>query len=215
MVSKGVNQERGMTIIEITIVVLLISVVTAFAIPGIGNAMRRYRMSIAQRNLADMVNRAKMRAVAESRRAGVVVDTAGSRLGLAVYNDDNSLNRIDYIPLPQGVSFQRPDSGGNPEGTSGTEAISFDLQDGVNVLNFNSRGMPMVATFGESNWVFVGDGDHFCAVVINTVGGIRHWEMEEGQWTARDGQESSESSGGSSEDEGGDTGHGQGQGHGR
>jgi Tfp pilus assembly protein FimT len=180
------NKERGesgFSLLEGTIGIMIIGVVVAFAAPKISNAMGQYRVNIAMRQTVDILKRAKTQAVAENRKSGIVADTANHRLGLVVYNDDLTVNRIEFIPLPQGVSFQRPASiTTQPAGVKSTDVVSFPKQGSYNQQDFNSRGFPVVASGADVVSVFIGNGKEYRVVTMTSVGGINTYLAQNNQW---------------------------------
>ena len=195
MIEKIGNQERGFTVIETTIVVLIVGTVIAASTPQITRAMREYRLNIAMRQMSDLVQRAKTQAVSQNKKSALAVDTAGRRIGLVYYvPDGTAIDHIDYVPLPQGVSFAVPQDVTAPvAGAPITIAVSFPpngTSTSIFVQGFNSRGFPMV-TAGAINAVYMTNGNTFRAVTVNCVGGVRKWSWivannYDGHWT--DGQ---------------------------
>ena len=182
MTDKFRIKERGFTVLELGIVVLLIGIVAAISLPRITEAMREYRLNSGMRQITDLLKRAKMQAVSANQRAALSVDLAGRRVGMTFYNDDNTVNRIEWAPLPSGISFERPISiTSNPEGVTTQEVLSFGQEDGVYRLAFNSRGFPVVA-FGETSAIFVGNGRDYRAVTMSSVGGVRTYRAENSTW---------------------------------
>lgn len=182
------NAERGFTLIEGAVVVLLIGVVVAFAAPKVTNAMREHRLSSAVRDVTDLIQKAKAEAMADNRNSTLVIDTAGRRMGLIVYNEDESIARTDYVPLPEGVNFDMPSGNLSPiSGAPAAKPVSFPKQGNSSYVfqqNFNSRGFPVVATPGAVNALYFSDGEDYRAVTMTSVGGIRTWYWEDGNWVA-------------------------------
>jgi hypothetical protein len=143
--------------------------------------MRSYRLTIAERQLTDTIQRVKMRSAADNKPYGIAVDTANRQIGMVNYNDDGTVNTIEYRPLPQGVSFERPSTAASPSGVTGTETVSFTEVNGVYRMDFSSRGMPL-DDWGDVNWVMIGNGRDYRAVTINTVGGLRSYTFEDNYW---------------------------------
>jgi Tfp pilus assembly protein FimT len=182
-IAKG---QKGFSVIEGAIVVLLIGVVLAIATPKIVNAMREHRLSMATREVADFIQRAKAQAVSQNKKASLMVDTAGRRLGMAVYDSTNT-NILDtiYMPLPQGVIFQTPPSVTAPvTGAPTSSAVSFPAYQGSSTVfkqDFTSRGFPSVAA-GTINAIYLTNGKDYRAVTMNSVGGVRSWWWENSAW---------------------------------
>src|ERR1044071_1988734 len=72
---------RGFTVLETTIVVLIVGVIAAFAGPKIINGMRQYRVGMAVRQMSDLIQRAKVEAVNQNRNVTLRIDTATSQIG--------------------------------------------------------------------------------------------------------------------------------------
>lgn len=175
--------ESGFSLLEGTVGLLIIGIVTAFAAPKISNAMGQYRVNIAMRQTVDILKRAKTVAVAENRKSSIVADTTNRRLGIVFYNDDLTVNRIEFVPLPQGVSFQRPASiTAQPAGVTSTDVVSFAKQGNYNQQDFNSRGFPLVATGASVVSIFVGNGKEYRVVTMTSVGGINTYLAQNNQW---------------------------------
>lgn len=193
------NGERGFTVLEITVIVLVAGIIGAIAAPRIMNGMRSHRLNIATRQVLDTMKRAKMTAVSQNRSSAIGVDINGRRMGLVIFNADGTVNSVEYIPLPEGVSFQRPPGvTANPEGVTGTGVVSFTEQGGFYRQDFNSRGFPSVA-FGESVAIFIGNGRDYKAVTMSSVGGARTFRLDGESWVSTQASHSSDSdSGGNS-----------------
>lgn len=182
------DSARGFTTLELTIAVLITGVIAAIATPKITNAMREYRVSIAVRQITDLVQRAKVQAISENHTVALRVDTANNRAGLVVYdaNNNNTEVRVDYIPLPGGVTFAMPAGVTAPvTGAPTARSVSFALKGGSTTIyeqSFTSRGFPAVAA-GTMNAIYVGSNNRsYRALTLNSVGGMRTWTWRTNQW---------------------------------
>ena len=183
----GTNRApRGFTVMEITVVVAIAGIVLAIAVPNISNALREYRVNISLRQMADLVHRAKMQAIANNTQASIAVDSANRRAGLIIFNADGTINRTEYVPLPTGVSFGRPTDVTAPVASVVVDRnISFPAQGTSTTVfqqNFNSRGFPVVATAGAINVLYLTNGRTFRAVTVNSVGEVRRWTWDGSAW---------------------------------
>jgi Tfp pilus assembly protein FimT len=168
---------------EVAIAVGIIGLIVGIALPRLNNAMREHRVNIAVRQVIDTLKRAKTQAVSENLNSAVAVDLNGSRMGVVIYNDDGSVNRIEFIPLPDGVSFQRPTGvTAAPDGVVSAGALSFAQQGDFYQQDFNSRGFPVVASGADMVSIFVGNGQSFRAITMTSVGGIRAYTLEDKVW---------------------------------
>jgi Tfp pilus assembly protein FimT len=187
-VSIRSNQSaRGFTVMEATVVVFIIGVIAAFSAPRIISAMREYRVNMAVRQMADLIQRAKTQAVSDNRTVTLRVDTANNKAGIVILDSTGTEVGVQYIPLPQGVRFVMP-TGTVPAPMTGaptTASISFPAKSGAtNVYEqgFNSRGFPAV-TAGTINAIYIGSYNKtYAALTMNSVGGIRTWRWSGSQW---------------------------------
>lgn len=175
---------------EATIVVFLIGIIAAFATPKIISAMREYRVTMAVRQMSDLIQRAKAQAVSENRTIALRVDAANNKAGIVMLDSSGTETSVQWIPLPQGVTFAKPTvtSGNMPAPTTDAPislAVSFPAKTGAtNVYEqgFNSRGFPAV-TAGTMNSIYLGsNGKTYAALTMNSVGGLRAWKWNGSQW---------------------------------
>ncbi|HLG13211.1 MAG TPA: hypothetical protein VJH03_01640 [Blastocatellia bacterium] len=186
MVGKNNSRENGSTLVQAAITVAIIGVVVAFATPKIASGLREHRLSIASRQVADLIQRAKTQAISDNRTSSIVVDTAGQRMGLAVYDDAGAVSRIDYVPLPSDITFALPPNVSAPlAGAPTAKAVSFPAYDNSTVVfkqDFTSRGFPSVAAPGTINAVYLSNGRSYRGVTMSGVGGLRVWTWEDTKW---------------------------------
>ncbi len=180
------KQELGFSLIEGIVVFAVMATVLGIATPKITRAMRQYRINVAMRQMADLIQKAKVEAVAENRKASLVVDSANRKFGLMVYDDNLNIIRTDYLPLPDGVVFTRPAGLTAPlSGVPTTSDISFPLQSGSTTIfqqDFTSRGFLKVASPGDMHVVYFGNGADYRAITLNNIGGIQTWKWDAGSW---------------------------------
>lgn len=68
--------ERGFSMIEVVVILLVIAMIAAFVVPQIVNYMRKYRLGVASRNVATALQRARFLATSNNKRAGVFIPGA-------------------------------------------------------------------------------------------------------------------------------------------
>lgn len=174
------DRQRGFTLLEASVVVLVIGFIVGFATPKFVNAMREYRVSMATRQLTDLIHRAKTQAVSDNRGVTLRVDTATNRIGLVVVDTDGVTElRTEYVKLPQGVTFSMPADVNAPmTGAPIARSVSFAPKTGSTTVfeqQFNSRGFPVVGAPTTIQALYVGNGKNFRAVTLTSVGGLRSW----------------------------------------
>ena len=186
MIEKDRKQELGFTVLEITVVVLIVGAVVAFAAPRISNAMREYRLNLAIRQISDLIQRAKTQAMSDNRNTTIRIDIANRQAGIVVRDSAGAEIRTDYVPLPQGVTFSMPASVVAPmTGAPIASSVSFPAQGSSTTVfqqDFNSRGFPTVATVGAINAIYLTNSRTYRALTLTSVGGIRTWTWQTNQW---------------------------------
>jgi prepilin-type N-terminal cleavage/methylation domain-containing protein len=186
MLNRTGSREGGFSLIETAVVLLIVGIIVGFATPKITNAMRDYRMKSTVRRLADMVQQAKIQAVADNRTASLIIDTDKRRMGLHVFDNAGNLLRTDYVNLPDGINFSMPQNVSAPmTGAPTAKAVSFPSYNSSTTIfkqDFTSRGFPAVATTGQVNSIYIGNGRNFSALTLNSVGGIRTYTWSSGRW---------------------------------
>src|SRR5262249_5512372 len=65
------RQQQGFSVIEMAVVLLIIALIAAFAIPQVMNYLRRYRLTASSRNVPTALQRARYLATSNNRRAGI------------------------------------------------------------------------------------------------------------------------------------------------
>jgi type II secretory pathway pseudopilin PulG len=180
------NSARGFTTLELTVVILITGIIAAIATPKITTAMREYRVSVAVRQMSDLIQRAKVQATSENHDVALRVDTSSNRAGLVVYDANGAELRTDYVSLPSGVTFVLPAGVTAPvTGAPIDSCVSFNLKAGSTTIyeqRFTSRGFPAVAA-GTINAIYVGSNNQsYRALTLNSVGGMRTWTWQNNQW---------------------------------
>ena len=101
------GSERGFTMIEIAVVLLIIVIVAAFTVPQVVSYMRMYRLGAGGRDVATALQRARYLATSNNTRAGVVNDVEVRRLDIQQYDPlgAGEPQIKGSVNLPSGVSI--------------------------------------------------------------------------------------------------------------
>ena len=96
--------QQGFTIIEVAIVLLIIAIIGAFAIPQVMNYLKRYRLNASSRNVATALQRARYLATSNNRRAGITI-TNSQHVDIEEYDPEGKQppQMRGMINLPVGV----------------------------------------------------------------------------------------------------------------
>ena len=131
---------RGFTLIEVIMVIVLIGAVAAIALPRIG--VSRYQANAAARAVTGTLSYAQRMALSQQTNINVAFDAA--RRGMRVHEDrDNDLNmdpgeRVTFTPLADGITFGRGTAAARAFG--GADIQLTRQQDGLPVLIFRRDG---------------------------------------------------------------------------
>ena len=86
----GSSSLRGHSFLELMVVLVLLTVLVAGALPRVGATIHEYRLRGAAFHLRGLLRQARARAVAESRYVGVVFEEVDGDPVFSMYGDGNS-----------------------------------------------------------------------------------------------------------------------------
>lgn len=104
--ARSKQDQRGFSIIEMAVVLLIIAVVAAFVTPQILSYMRMYRLGVGARNVATALQRARYLATSNNTLAGIFVAEL-QHVDIEQYDPDGKLapKNMGGVNLPTGVTF--------------------------------------------------------------------------------------------------------------
>jgi prepilin-type N-terminal cleavage/methylation domain-containing protein len=144
------KREQGFTLIELMVTIIVLCVLLGLAIPGFSSWLPKYRLRGAARDIHSNLQYAKMTAVKDRTRCGVLFDVAGSRYQVvrsgpnrafestsgSVLGDDIVLKTVNFSEYGSGVGYGHG---------SATSAIGSGFDNNVTFPDdgvvFDSRGM--------------------------------------------------------------------------
>ncbi|HSF25019.1 MAG TPA: type II secretion system protein [Blastocatellia bacterium] len=100
------RRDRGFSLIEMAVVLLIIAVVAAFIVPQILVYLRNYRLGVGARNVATAVQRARYLATSNNTRAGISVVEV-QRVDIEQYDQFGlgAPHNKGAVRLPDGVTI--------------------------------------------------------------------------------------------------------------
>jgi prepilin-type N-terminal cleavage/methylation domain-containing protein len=175
------DKRRGFTLIETLVVVALVGVLGAIAVPAMSSATRGYRLAGDARTLAHTVSLAKMRAAAAFTRVRLRADTGARTLSIEEWNGGAWVVRGGLQRLSPGVAFGFGGLVLAPPNTQTTIALSsacLDTADppapisGTACIVYNSRGVPINSTGAPigGNGLYLTDGVAVYASMVAATG---------------------------------------------
>ncbi|MDD5544813.1 MAG: GspH/FimT family pseudopilin [Acidobacteriia bacterium] len=138
---KQKHIERGITLLEILVVLTLIAILSAMVYPSFGNAMQTLRLRGEARQLVSACREARWEAIAKRRPFRLTLDPEKNQISIVDFSD--RMRR--EIDLPAGIRiFQAQKNSDNgvaeatefyffPNGTTESGSITLRNQSGKNV----------------------------------------------------------------------------------
>jgi prepilin-type N-terminal cleavage/methylation domain-containing protein len=104
--SDAKRGQRGFSVIEMVVVLLIIAIVAAFTVPQVMSYMRMYRLGVGGRNVATALQRARYLATSNNTLAGVFVAEL-QRVDIEQYDPMGKAppQNMGAVQLPGGVTF--------------------------------------------------------------------------------------------------------------
>jgi prepilin-type N-terminal cleavage/methylation domain-containing protein len=134
--------ERGVTLIEIAVVLAIVAIMALFMAPALGKWLDNYRIRQTARQMSSDLQFAKMKAISMGKYCAVVFNQDGyAYIIFPDYDSDLELDAGDETSdifktasLNRNVVFDTAQGGG--------DGIDFPLASGYPAVAFNPKGMP-------------------------------------------------------------------------
>ncbi len=184
------RSERGFSLIEILLVLAIMAVLAAMAVPMSGNAVRYLRISGDARDIANALAVAKMRAAAKFTNARLIVDVSSNSYYIQTYDktagswttETGTTTLSPYVSFGFGSVSMPPsntqtsiDQAGACWNTASPPATIANSS----CVVFNSRGIPITGGTTASPTgdyaLYINDGTFVYGVTVAATGFIRTW----------------------------------------
>jgi prepilin-type N-terminal cleavage/methylation domain-containing protein len=145
------KREKGFTLLELMVTIVILCILLGLAIPGFSRWIPNYRLRGAARDIYSNFQLAKMTAVKDRARCGVLFDVANARYRVVsaglnrtfesnsgtVGGDDVVLKTVNFSEYGSGVGFGHGAATAGVGGAGFDNNVTFD-EDGI---LFDSRGL--------------------------------------------------------------------------
>ena len=183
------QRSNGFSLIEIIIVVGIIGVISAIAVPMFGNAVAGFRVSGDARSVSNAAAVAKMRAASDFSRVRLYVDLDARTHKIQSWNKTSDGVLLGHCRAARLLCRRASTSDigavttapPNTQATIG-QASPCTADDGTPIANtacimFNSRGVPIDSTFAPTgnDALYVTDGTMVYGVTVAATGMLRLW----------------------------------------
>lgn len=207
---QHLRSERGVTLIEIAIVIAIVAILTALTAPSLNRYFRRQDARQHTQRIASALQNARSKAVKEGNNYFVLFDAGGVLGQLRIVDDDNNdwqegggedavvvqwdpgsdpaVTTYGAVAGPPPANTVPEDGGGAVPGTGTT--LPIDPVTALPAVGFNPRGIP-VALASPGDWssgsgsYYITDNDQMVyAVTLLPLGGVRvrGYQQGTGQW---------------------------------
>jgi prepilin-type N-terminal cleavage/methylation domain-containing protein len=169
MMGIGVSRhsEKGVTLIELAVVMTIIGIMALFLIPSIGEWAAGFRLRGATKDLADALQQARLRAIS-------------TRNQCRVHLDINNVGNSETFVLQYDLANDIPDAGWIDDGTSITlpQGVNIDNIDGTDTgtidRTFNANGTATGWGAGTTSTIYIkNQRDDRYRVIISQTGVVR------------------------------------------
>ncbi|MEW6129883.1 MAG: prepilin-type N-terminal cleavage/methylation domain-containing protein [Acidobacteriota bacterium] len=134
------TSQQGFSIVEMTVVFLVIAIIAAFSIPQVMNYLKRYRLTVSSRNVATSIQRARYLATSNNKRTAIILSSE-QQIDIEEYDPTGKLTPQNKgtFNLSQGVSIA----------SDAPKQLAFD---GRGVITPMPKENQLIRVNGENNY---------------------------------------------------------------
>jgi prepilin-type N-terminal cleavage/methylation domain-containing protein len=178
------HKTRGFSMLELTVTVGIVLILSAITVPALIPAYENYRLSWQATALSSLIQQARYTAVKRNTTIGINVAALGGQK--AVYVDLNGNGALDasepMVLLPSDVTLLPAGTAPGPASTGYAAAVTPGWP-----INFNSRGTVSSGGAATIYILYLGNPNRpdwgFRAVTVTPMGQVKPWgAANNGTW---------------------------------
>ena len=185
--SKAPKGSRGFSLIEVSIVVLIILIVAAIGIPNAVQMLRAYRLSGNARSLAHALSLARLRAGSDFTWAEIVINSAATPVSYQLnYCTTKATSSCTTFTSEGGTQYMSSGISlgfGNSTLPAGGQTAAVQ----TTTVIFNSRGIPVDSggsATGNDTIYLADDRNDAYAVSVTLSGHPKIWRWARASWAS-------------------------------
>jgi prepilin-type N-terminal cleavage/methylation domain-containing protein len=173
----GIKGTRGFSMVELSVVLGLMAIAAAIAIPMLASSMRGMQLISDTRSISTTMTYAKMSAISQLTHYRVSFDLNDNEWQLEKWNRDDE--EFELQQATNGLSRGMAGSGIAFRISSDTAPAGFPTTSST-AITFNSRGIP-----DGVHIVYLSNEDDDYAVSASLSGKVQIWRRRNGQWVSQ------------------------------
>jgi type II secretion system protein H len=175
------KENRGFSLIELCMVMAVMAVTAAIAVPMLTSSMKDMQLASDARKIASTLSYAKLSATAKmtSYQLTINVDQntwfLGRRQspGSTVFVNEGAVNELSLGMANSGIAFEQTSPTNSAPGLTNEFLTTSSTS-----ITFNSRGVPN----GTAIVYLSNDQDTYFAVSVSLAGKVQVWRYRDSQW---------------------------------
>ena len=145
------TKHRAVTLVELVIVMVIVAMLAAMAMPRFANVMRRQRLDAASRRVMDDLRAARFAAISKKKEYGMTFDLPAQNY---VWHEGN-----DAVSGDEAVQFDQPPY-------EGIQLKYAEFENSLPMVTFNRLGLP-----SAGGQIVLADGTENVTLVVSSTTG--------------------------------------------
>ncbi|MBN2338755.1 MAG: GspH/FimT family pseudopilin [Acidobacteria bacterium] len=180
MHGNHLKTDRGFSLVELSIVLLMIAVLASFSIPMLNSSLRDMKIISDAQGIATTLTYAKLQAMAQMTSWKLSFDLANNQWQIERFDRDTGQYVMEQSvkTLSEGVS----NSGIVFVAESASAPTGFPTESST-TITFNSRGIPIQSE--GPGIVYISNNNSHYAVSVSISGKVDTWRLQNQQWASK------------------------------